>query len=144
MIRNIMIALVLVLAALAAGLSASTKAMAWGAEFAGPGPAVTGNDIGGIFPYSPDVEPIYRHIATDHCARWGRFAKVTSRCASRTDMRALSRNHATIDVAASRSHSCAASKSATSAAINASRRSRSANRSRSCPDMSESYTRSMR
>jgi hypothetical protein len=78
MIRNIMIALVLVLAVLAAGLSASTKAMAWGAEFAGPGPAVTGNDIGGIFPYSPDVEPIYRHIATDHCARWGRFAKVTS------------------------------------------------------------------
>lgn len=78
MIRNIMIALVLVLAVLAAGLRASTKAMAWGAEFAGPGPAVTGNDIGGIFPYSPDVEPIYRHIATDHCARWGRFAKVTS------------------------------------------------------------------
>ena len=78
MIRNIMIALVLVLLVLAAGLSASTSATAWGAEFAGPGPAVTGNDIGGIFPYSPDVEPIYRHIATDHCARWGRFAKVTS------------------------------------------------------------------
>ncbi|SNB53394.1 hypothetical protein SAMN05414138_1017 [Rhodoplanes sp. JGI PP 4-B12] len=78
MIRNIMIALVLVLLVLAAGLSASTSAMAWGAEFAGPGPAVTGNDIGGIFPYSPDVEPIYRDIAADHCARWGRFAKVTS------------------------------------------------------------------
>jgi hypothetical protein len=82
MIRNIMIAFVLVLLVLAAGLSASTgastSAMAWGAEFAGPGPAVTGNDIGGIFPYSPDVEPIYRHIATDHCARWGRFAKITS------------------------------------------------------------------
>ncbi len=77
MIRNIMIALVLVLLVLAAGLSASTSAMAWGAEFAGPGPAVTGNDIGGIFPYSPDVEPIYRDIAADHCARWGRFAKVT-------------------------------------------------------------------
>lgn len=78
MIRNIMIALVLVLLVLAAGLSASTSAMAWGAEFAGPGPAVTGNDIGGIFPYSPEVEPIYRDIAADHCARWGRFAKVTS------------------------------------------------------------------
>jgi len=78
MVRKIMIALVLLLAVLAAGLSASTRAMAWGAEFAGPGPAVTGNDIGGIFPYSPDVEPIYRQIATDHCARWGRFAKVTS------------------------------------------------------------------
>jgi hypothetical protein len=78
MIRNIMIALVFVLAVLATGLSAGTKAMAWGAEFAGPGPTVTGNDIGGIFPYSPDVEPIYHHIATNHCARWGRFAKVTS------------------------------------------------------------------
>jgi hypothetical protein len=78
MIRNIMIALVFVLAVLATGLRAGTKAMAWGAEFAGPGPTVTGNDIGGIFPYSPDVEPIYHHIATDHCARWGRFAKVTS------------------------------------------------------------------
>jgi hypothetical protein len=75
MIRNITLGLVF--AVLASGLSA-TKAMAWGAEFAGPGPAVTGNDIGGIFPYSPNVEPIYRHIATDHCARWGRFAKVTS------------------------------------------------------------------
>ncbi len=80
MIRNIMIALVLVLLVLAAGLSASTSAMAWGAEFAGPGPAVTGNDIGGIFPYSPDVEPIYRHIATDHCARWGRYI-ATDHCA---------------------------------------------------------------
>ena len=78
MIRNIMISLILVLLVLAAGLSASTSAMAWGAEFAGPGPAVTGNDIGGIFHYSPDVEPIYRDIAADHCARWGRFAKVTS------------------------------------------------------------------
>jgi hypothetical protein len=78
MIRNIMIAIVLVLAVLAAGPSASTKAVAWGAEFAGPGPAVTGNDIGGIFPYSPEVDPVYHQIAADHCARWGRFAKVTS------------------------------------------------------------------
>ena len=64
--------------ALTVGLGGTTAALAWGAEFAGPGPAVTGNDTGGIFPYSPDVEPVYRTIAADHCARWGRFAKVTS------------------------------------------------------------------
>jgi hypothetical protein len=75
---NVVIALVLVLIALVAALSGSTRAMAWGAEFAGPGPGVTGNDTGGIFPYSPDVAPIYHQIADDHCARWGRFAKVTS------------------------------------------------------------------
>ena len=33
------------------------------ARFAGPGPGVTGNDTGGIIPYSPDVEGIYRDIA---------------------------------------------------------------------------------
>jgi hypothetical protein len=75
MIRNAVIALTVMTAAALAG---SSGALAWGAEFAGPGPAVTGNDTGGIFPYSPDVEPIYRQIAADHCARWGRFGKVTS------------------------------------------------------------------
>jgi hypothetical protein len=48
------------------------------AEFAGPGPGVTGNDTGGIFPYSPQVEGIYERIADSHCARWGRLAQVTS------------------------------------------------------------------
>jgi hypothetical protein len=75
MIRKIAIALAVVLPA---ALSGSSAALAWGAEFAGPGPAVTGNDTGGIFPYSPDVEPIYHQIAADFCARWGRFGKVTS------------------------------------------------------------------
>ena len=46
--------------------------------FAGPGPGVTGNDTGGIFPYSPAVEGSYKQIAEGHCARWGRLAKVTS------------------------------------------------------------------
>jgi hypothetical protein len=74
-IRKILIAL----AAIAAGaLGGSGAALALGAEFAGPGPAVTGNDTGGIFPYSPDVQPIYHQIAGDYCARWGRFAKITS------------------------------------------------------------------
>jgi len=74
MIRNVAIALAVIAAAALGG----GAALAWGAEFAGPGPAVTGNNTGGIFPYSPDVEPIYRQIAADHCARWGRFGKVTS------------------------------------------------------------------
>ena len=37
--------------------------MATGSEFAGPGPGITGNDTGGIFPYSPDVEGTYNDIA---------------------------------------------------------------------------------
>jgi len=48
------------------------------AAFAGPGPGITGNDTGGIFPYSPAVEGIYRQIAADYCASWGRLAHVTS------------------------------------------------------------------
>jgi hypothetical protein len=48
------------------------------ASCAGPGPGITGNDTGGIIPYSPDIEPIYRDMAADHCARWGRYARVTS------------------------------------------------------------------
>jgi hypothetical protein len=53
-------------------------ASAAGAAFAGPGRGVTGNDTGGIFPYTPDVEKIYQQIAADHCARWHRLAHVTS------------------------------------------------------------------
>lgn len=63
--------------AMTVSLSAS-GAWAWGAGFAGPGPGVTGNDTGGIFPYSPNVENSYQEIADGHCARWGRLAKVTS------------------------------------------------------------------
>jgi hypothetical protein len=53
-------------------------ALATGGEFAGPGPGITGNDTGGIFPYSPDVEGSYQQISEGYCARWGRMAKVTS------------------------------------------------------------------
>ncbi len=52
-------------------------ALATGSEFAGPGPGITGNDTGGIFPYSPDVEGTYQDIADGHCAHYGRMAKVT-------------------------------------------------------------------
>ena len=75
MVRKLTIAIAV---SAAAGLGGSGAALALGAEIAGPGPAVTGNDTGGIFPYSPDVQPIYHQIAGDYCARWGRFAKVTS------------------------------------------------------------------
>jgi len=59
-------------------LAGTGAALATGANFAGPGPNVTGNDTGGIFPYSPAVEGSYQGIAADYCARYGRLAKVTS------------------------------------------------------------------
>jgi hypothetical protein len=49
-----------------------------GGRFAGPGTGITGNDTGGIFPYTPDVEQAYEQIASDYCARWGRLSHVTS------------------------------------------------------------------
>jgi hypothetical protein len=57
---------------------AGTGVWANGGEFAGPSPGITGNDTGGIFPYSPAVEGVYEQIATDYCAHWARLAKVTS------------------------------------------------------------------
>jgi hypothetical protein len=45
---------------------------------AGPGPWITGNDTGGIIPYSPAIEGSYRQIAADYCARWGRLSHITS------------------------------------------------------------------
>jgi hypothetical protein len=67
-----------VLMALSAVLTVAAVGAVSAAQFAGPGPGITGNDTGGIFPYSPDVEGIYQQIADGHCARWGRLAKVTS------------------------------------------------------------------
>lgn len=43
---------------------------------AGPGRGVTGNDTGGIIPYSPAVD--YRYLAAAHCARWRRLSHITS------------------------------------------------------------------
>ena len=67
----------LIVATLAAALSIGATGTVL-ASFAGPGPWITGNDTGGIIPYSPDVEGIYRDIAAAHCARWGRLSQVTS------------------------------------------------------------------
>jgi hypothetical protein len=41
-------------------------------------PWVRGNDTGGIIPYSPAIEHVYRDMAADHCARWGRLSHITS------------------------------------------------------------------
>ena len=42
---------------------------------------VTSNDTGGMIPYSPQIEPIRvvaQGIADEHCARYGRYAVITS------------------------------------------------------------------
>ncbi|HWS07773.1 MAG TPA: hypothetical protein VN362_08060 [Xanthobacteraceae bacterium] len=48
------------------------------ASFTGPGPWITGNDTGGIIPYSPDLEGVYQQMAQDYCARWRRLSHITS------------------------------------------------------------------
>jgi hypothetical protein len=45
---------------------------------AGPPPGVTGNDVGGIIPWSPDNEEIALEIASRYCAAYGKYARVTS------------------------------------------------------------------
>jgi hypothetical protein len=45
--------------------------------FGGAGPGVTGNDTGGIIPWSPANEEIANDLAGQHCARWGKYARVT-------------------------------------------------------------------
>lgn len=48
------------------------------ASCAGPGPGLTGNDTGGIIPYSPASRAIARQWAAEHCARYGKVARITS------------------------------------------------------------------
>jgi hypothetical protein len=45
---------------------------------AGPGPGVTGNDTGGIIQWTPEVDHFYREIAVEHCARYYRYAGISS------------------------------------------------------------------
>ncbi len=45
---------------------------------AGPGPGITGNDTGGIIPYSLTSKGVYRQMAADYCASWGRLSHITS------------------------------------------------------------------
>ncbi len=45
---------------------------------AGPGPGVTGNDTGGIIQWTPEIDKSYKDIAVAHCARFNRFAGISS------------------------------------------------------------------
>jgi hypothetical protein len=67
----------MMLIAVAGALTLSAASAAY-AGFAGPGPGITGNDTGGIIPYSPAVARIYPQMAAAHCARWHRLSHVTS------------------------------------------------------------------
>src|SRR5262249_61897764 len=77
--RHVAIALGLLVLALLAGSPKALfpQALAKGAEFAGPGPGVTGNDTGGIFSYTPQVEAGYPQIAPNWGARWARLPQGT-------------------------------------------------------------------
>ena len=59
------------------GCMAASPALAYH-TFTGVGPGLTGNDTGGIIPYSPAVEHVYRDLAAAHCAQWGRLSHITS------------------------------------------------------------------
>jgi hypothetical protein len=79
MVRKLLIAFgAAALFAAAANTGAVTQAMAFGADFAGPGPGITGNNTGGIFPYRPGPPGDYQLVAESFCARYGRLGKVTS------------------------------------------------------------------
>jgi hypothetical protein len=45
---------------------------------AGPGPGLTGNDAGGIISWSPENQFAAQEIAGAHCARYSRYARITS------------------------------------------------------------------
>ena len=44
----------------------------------GPGPGLTGNDTGGIIVWSPQNARVAKDWAAEHCARYGKFARITS------------------------------------------------------------------
>jgi hypothetical protein len=68
-----LLAAALTIAALALGPSAAN------AGAAGPGPGVTANDSGGIIQWAPGMgRSFYREIAAEHCARYGRYAGISS------------------------------------------------------------------
>jgi hypothetical protein len=48
------------------------------ASFLGVGPYVTGNDTGGIIPWSPQNERDAPALAQAHCARYNKYARATS------------------------------------------------------------------
>jgi hypothetical protein len=65
--------------ALALLLPCAGRAALAGAVFLGPGWGLTGNDTGGIISYAPYPERgVYREMAANWCARWGRLSHLTS------------------------------------------------------------------
>jgi hypothetical protein len=44
----------------------------------GPGPGLTGNDTGGIIPWSPENQQIAPQLAALHCAGYNKRARITS------------------------------------------------------------------
>jgi hypothetical protein len=48
------------------------------AACAGVGPGLTGNDTGGIIPWSPESAYYARAMAADHCGAHGKYARITS------------------------------------------------------------------
>jgi hypothetical protein len=40
--------------------------------------ATWGNDTGGIIPWSPAVDVVYREVAIEHCASYNKIAHITS------------------------------------------------------------------
>jgi hypothetical protein len=45
---------------------------------AGSGLWINGNDTGGIIPWSPENELVAMQAAAGHCARFGKYARITS------------------------------------------------------------------
>ena len=69
----------IVIVALALSLPGLGGAARAGAVYLGPGKGLTGNDTGGIIAYAPDLERgLYREMAANWCARWGRLSYITS------------------------------------------------------------------
>jgi hypothetical protein len=44
----------------------------------GPGPGITGNDTGGIIPWSPYNQQMARQLAAEYCAQYGKRGYITS------------------------------------------------------------------
>ena len=63
----------LAIAAFAALLAAVTSAAADTGPY-----GLKGNDTGGIIPWTPVTDLIYREVAADHCARFSKIPRITS------------------------------------------------------------------
>jgi hypothetical protein len=73
--RQMLVSAAFLYAVVALGFLAPDSAAA---GLAGPGPGVTGNDTGGIIQWAPAIDHSYKEIAVAHCARWSRYAGITS------------------------------------------------------------------